>query len=171
MSYGYRFEEYGVEHPTNIYAVIYFELFELGNSDILQNCIKYSNGLERRNKVIDEVLLHKFKCYSDRLCALVVNGTDAEFDSNAKMPFVYKYVDYLRRVFDKNFESAVWLCASKSLALRYAKNLNGELITVHITHSSSTCISDLGIDGSLYAFVDLPEVTEKQAVESGNIIN
>lgn len=143
----YRCEEVFGSHITNIIDVITYEVMILGNNDILiylnnhylenslkKETISFINELNE-NGFIDDMSIEDFKCYLKRV-------------------FIFIYKKY-----GINIKYGLWLTTKEMVKNFYCKNL--KKFTILGFETSNFILSDLGLEGQLYGYENLPEHKEE----------
>lgn len=139
----YRSEEVYGSGVRDIKEVIRYEIFELGNTDILIYVTKhYASAfsktlLRRANQLIDAL----------NGCGLL------ELSISQEVQFCRGLIDALNKYFKVSLRYCLWL-ASKAAVKQYYDVADDETIDAYST--SDYILSDLGESGVLFAYIDLP---------------
>lgn len=125
--------------------VMVHETYELGNSDIL--CTLLPKIKPADVKLANEI--------SILINELEKNGFVDDFDENNWNKFFQKVIDTVNIISGKKYKYCLWLAEYDVVKNYYGK---GELTKEEIDAytESEMIISDIGFDGCLYAYEDLP---------------
>lgn len=142
----YRSEVPFGEGYRNAAEVICYEIFELGNTDILDTLLEktdYINDIKLRNlmaQIADE---------------LEENGFVDDMPEDEKLSFAQTIVDEISTFTNKDIKYVLWL-ADKDVVMNYYGR--GELLEEDIDayEESDVILSDCGYDGCLYGYEEMP---------------
>ena len=133
----YRAEDTYGSGIRDIYEVIFYELVELGNTDILEYCLEHY--------LLDTII-------EDSVEDLIDNYT--EYDEEYINDIIYAMIHEIEKKTNTQLKYCLWLASKEAVEDLYA----GENINKYYT--SNIILSDLDYDGTLYAYKDEPEPVE-----------
>ena len=124
----------------NIKDVIFDEIYNLNNSDILEYCVNNYNLSNMLKNEINELIDNIFDC--------------VELPEIYIKDIIYKLINELNNITGKNLKYAMWL-TSKKVAIEYYND--GSTDNIYKYSVSNVILSDLEDDGLLYAYENIPE--------------
>lgn len=128
---GFRSEEVFGEGYRDAASVMAHEVFELGNSDILETL---TSSFLKGNEVFRK--LHNVK------------------DEDSGVLFFKEVLEELSKVCGKEIKFCIWLCDQpEDVVNEY--NVNLDSLDVYI--KSDVILSDLGTEGKLYGYEEMPK--------------
>ena len=132
----YRSEESGGSGVRDVIDIMTFEIFELGNTDILdytlENYLQYTNIQETVERLIDDVTAFSIN-EVEKICKLIIKEINTQTDHNLKY--------------------GLWLADYDRVKDMYAYDES----SIEAYKVSDIILSDLGIDGILFAYDEMPE--------------
>lgn len=135
----YRSENFSGSMVRGIYEVMRFEIFELGNTDILEHIMQYfvhiPDVIDRLRNVIEE---------------LQNNGYVDDFPEQDQTVFLSDLVSELNSELGANIRYALWLADKATVIEQYGTEIDEYEV-------GSVVLSDLGYDGTLYGYEECPE--------------
>ena len=134
--FGYRTELFSGSGKRNVFEVAKFEIFELGNLDILYTIIN-------NNLVSNNDLLYVKDFISDLTRYIY-------FEDTMQDEAIYQVVSMIRRNTGFKITYCLWLADRKNVEYLYGKSC----IDTYFT--SSIVLSDLGKNGKLFAYENYP---------------
>lgn len=145
----YRSESYSGSMVREISDVIRFEVFELGNTDILEYIKRYfprnSSIVQRLADIIDELLR---------------NGYVDDFSEADQLQFVNFMISELNQILGKKVCYALWLADHAAVLAFYGAD-------VEEYETGTIILSDLGAEGVLYGYENYPEPVNKNGGNNG----
>lgn len=146
--YLYRNDDYMDGSTFNIVDLMVYEITELGNTDILEYCVDhydFSEVLKNKiNKLIDDIANDDFLCtdddvkYVESICTDIING-----------------IQDLTRIY---VQYGLWLANKETVYEIY----DGTPDNISAYHTSDIILSNLGSDGILFGYTELPKKIKKQ---------
>ena len=136
----YRSEESGGSGVRGVIDIMTFEIFELGNTDILdytlENYLQDTNIQEMVERLIDDITAFSIN-EVEKICKLIIKEINIQTDHNLKY--------------------GLWLADYERVKDMYAYDES----SIEAYKVSDIILSDLGIDGVLFAYDEMPEpITE-----------
>ena len=142
-SIGYRTETYRGSGYRFINDVLHFEIFELGNTDILYTIIENNLVSDNDKSFIDELL-----------CDI---RNDCMYDESLEEEIIYQIVRKIKTYTGINIKYCLWL-ADKDIVSN--PDNYGEFVKspydIDAYEIGKIVLSDLGEDGKLYAYEEMP---------------
>ena len=132
----YRSEESGGSGVRDVIDIMTFEIFELGNTDILdytlENYLQDTNIQETVESLIDDVTAFSIN-EVEKICKLIIKEINIQTDHNIKY--------------------GLWLADYDRVKDMYAYDES----SIEAYKVSDIILSDLGIDGVLFAYDEMPK--------------
>ena len=145
--YGYRTETFSGSGIRDIREVIYFETFELGNTCILE----YLLSLNIFNTPIQDMLL-------------LLSDSNKEISEEDAKEFVDKLVSELEKRMGMKIPYALWLTSESVVKSYYGKDIQSkEDVDKYLV--SDIILADIGYDGTLYGYTNLPKPVSETELE------
>lgn len=135
----YRTETAYGSGTRNIIDVMNYEIFELFNTDIIDYV------LTRHNSLLSEKTKH-----------MLQKDIEDITDENDQKEFCTSIISDINNASNRSYKYALWLCERNAVKQLY---LNDDYTEQNIDAYavSDMIISDLGFDGRLYVYEDMPE--------------
>lgn len=134
-----RTEDYSGSKVREAKYVIYFEIFELGNSDILETLKK---TILKKSKLRIELDLY--------IEELISNGYIDDMYEDEKLNFCQKLLDEINSILHTNIKYALWLTSEDVVKNFYKAK------TIDYYDISNIILSNLNKDGILYGYENEP---------------
>ena len=151
MGIMYRNDDCYNSRERNIVEVIYFEIFELNNTDILEYVSKHYLDQPLRSEC--ENIIN-----ADNYSNLSYFNDDEEAGRN----FVKAIVASISAKTRRNLSHALWLAKKDAVINLYHNGPEAQGITIASYHTSSIVLSNLGYDGILFAYDDIPKMINEE---------
>lgn len=139
----YRTENAYGDGYRDIIEVMAYEIFTLGNADILETLIL---TIEQSNTELFEEM-------SDFKEQLEDNGFVDDMSEDDEIDFCERVRDELNAIYHKNLEYCLWLAPYNVVKDRYNGGSTGGIDGYE---ESDVILSKLDYDGNLYAYEELP---------------
>lgn len=162
--YLYRTEECGGSGVRDLESIIKFEVFELGNTDILDYILKnynLKNGLLLSSftntiQTMRELCKGKNANDSEALTRVVTAYGETMIDK-----FVESVITMVKLITKKDIKYGLWLASKNAVINRYSslpENGHNDAPTdnIEMYETSDVILSDLGYEGILFAYETLP---------------
>lgn len=138
----YRNDDYSNSGVQKLVDIIFYEVFELGNTDILEYC---NDHYQLTDDLTDMI---------DRNIELIQEGDDP---SDSEIKYIAKeLVKEICEETDKHLRYGLWLASKKSVIDFY----DGTEENINAYPISDVILSDLGDDGKLFAYEYFPYSVE-----------
>lgn len=141
----YRSEKLWGSGQRDAISVVAFEIFELGNADIL---LTLRDTLLSRSDMLPQI---------DRVISNLDNGELDDYDEPVALAFCISLLAAVRRVTGTQIRYVLWLCDSVKDVLAYdlSKTLTADDIDAY--PESDIVLADLGSGGRLYGYEAMPK--------------
>lgn len=150
----YRSEKIYGSGIRDIKKVVQFEIFELGNIDILKTLLESINSVD--NSLADEMTYI--------IQDIQQSGYVEDMFEDEEEDFCERLVQALNFIHHKNITHCLWLADYDAVMNQYGKGrITAEDIDAYET--SGVILSDLGIDGRLYAYEGNPEPIKRGSID------
>ena len=163
----YRSEIFYGEGYRSSAEVMAHEVFEYGNTDILQtlaSTILKNSPMREKLEIIEEELNNDYVADGDdgSIYEMIVGYEDDETEG---INFFKEVLSEIEKVTGKNVQYCLWLCDTKEDV--YGYDLYGDLTDKDIDAYEETDIvlSDLGQSGKLYGYESYPEPVEEIEID------
>lgn len=121
--------------------VMKYEIFDLGNTDILKTL---KTTILKNSIFIKEIEKIELE--------LEENGYVDDLFENEKLDFCQKILDEIHFITNKKIEYALWL-ADLEIVKKYYKGSNSN---IDMYKTTNIILSNLGLDGILYGYEEMP---------------
>lgn len=140
----YRNENYGGEHKYSPSKVLYHEIFELGNDDIVNTIINHYASKEQADELRNE--LKHLRDLSD-------NGKEPE--NCGGIEFVNRLLEIVESKTGKHITAVLWLASEESVRKNYEADEPDAEVKAYYT--SNIILSNIGEDGCLFGYEQTPQ--------------
>lgn len=156
----YRSERLWGEGYRDAAAVLAHEIFELGNTDILDYF--FDHHLNSNPKLRDTCYKYADSLYN--------NGFVDDLNETDKISFCQKLLDEIEKTTGKKIKYCLWLCDTKEDVFKYAicNELTQDDIDAY--EESDIILSDIGSEGKLYGYEKFPQPEGKKYQKTKNLI-
>lgn len=137
----FRTESFSGSKVRKAIDVMKYEIFDLGNTDILKTL---KTTILKNSIFIKEIEKIEFE--------LEENGYVDDLFENEKLDFCQKILDEIHFVTNKKIKYALWL-ADLEIVKKYYKGSNSN---IDIYKTTNIILSNLGLDGILYGYEEMP---------------
>lgn len=155
MEVEYRSEQAFGSGERNIADVLWYEIHELGNYDMLDDI---------RQRLSDPVLVEELIDYQVEI--MEVNGFVDDMSEDELKEFYQRCLDDINRVCQKSYKYCLWLASKDTVVNYYLQNDTGDA-EISAYYPSDFVLTDLGYDGRLYFYEEMPEEAFVSVVEVG----
>ena len=147
----YRTEVFSGLEYRNALDVMVYETFELGNSDILEYLF---NGILKK---------HHCKTRWQKLINSILDQEEIwEIEKEEQYLFFADVLEAIKEVTKKDIEYVLWLADISTVKDFYG----GEDENIDSYYVSDIILSDLGYDGTLYGYEQIPvRISEKELLQ------
>ena len=141
---GYRTESFSGSGVRKLNEILYFEVFELGNTGALHDMLKILDPGALRDQLSEIITgLETIDLYREE-------GLDmGEYDC---LCFLQNAIDEVNRKLKKNYRYGLWLADRDAVKDYYGASKN----EIDCYEKSDFKIDDLGYEGALYLYEDEP---------------
>ena len=136
-----RTEEFSGSKVRDIVKVFQYEIFELGNTDILETL---KNSILKEN--VSELCLNKM------IDELIENGYIDDMFEDEQFDYCKKLVNAINVKLNKNIQYALWLADMEVVEKIYKG------VYLDFYETSNCILSNLGKDGILYGYEEMPKI-------------
>ena len=137
----FRTEKFSGSKVRKAIDVMKYEIFDLGNTDILKTL---KTTILKNSIFIKEIEKIEFE--------LEENGYVDDLFENEKIDFCQKILDEIHFITNKKIEYALWL-ADLEIVKKYYKGSNSN---IDMYKTTNIILSNLGLDGILYGYEEMP---------------
>ena len=148
----YRSEQAFGSGERNIVDVLWYEIHELGNYDMLDDI---------RQRLSDPVLVEELIGYQQEM---EDTGFVDDMSEDELKEFYQRCLDDINRVCQKDYKYCLWLASKDTVADYYLQNDTGNA-EISAYYPSDFVLTDLGYDGRLYFYEEMPEEAFVSVVE------
>lgn len=142
MTVMYRTESYSGSGVRDAIEVVRFEMFELGNTDILETLAK---GLLKDSAIASTLSAMSYE--------LETKGYINDFSEGEQTRFCEELLESVSETSGAKVRYALWLADAEGVK-RYCQGENSHLDSYNTTQG--VLLSDLDSDGKLYGFAEMP---------------
>lgn len=169
--YLYRTEECGGSGVRDLESIIKFEIFELGNTDILDYILKNYDLKNVLGSFANTIQTMRELCKSE-------NADDSEaltrvvtaYGKTMIDKFVESVITMVKLITKKDVKYGLWLASKNAVINRYSSlpenghdNVSSDNVEMYET--SDVILSDLGYEGILFAYETLPNAINANTMD------
>lgn len=158
--YLYRTEEAYGSQVRNLEAVIEYEVFELGNTDIFDYIL---NHYDLDQKGVRIAFMHTIKTMQE-ICetgdaddSAALNRVIEKNGDKMKKSFIESVIEMLHYLTNKKLVYALWLTDKENVIKFYGGIDDKDASNIDMYRTSDVILSDLGPEGMLFGYENYPE--------------